>query len=259
VLGILLLLLLLLLLMLLPHQVATPWSQTQAHCSTMQLLAVSAFHLRQQPIHSFLTSAPPHLRRRQQLTTSLPMVTFPQRGMCLPMGTSAYNNKRRVAREFQRCCCAAGLRFTAAKWRQHAARAVAPTAVRRILFAIRIVVAVVMHAIASPPPPTQPQQQSSHFILWLRALEQRCWPRGASTHKRHDVREGGGTGGACGCQCRQHFAVRCHSREIWDAHRGCAGIKTKAMAVMHAALYILLALVKLLVAEIIMAMMSSTT
>ena len=45
-------------------------------------------------------------------------------------------------------------------------------------------------------------------------------------------------------------------------HRGCAGIKTKAMAVMHAAIYIPLALVKLLVpatAEIIMAMMSNTT
>ena len=101
--------LLLLLLLLLPHQVATPWSQPQAHCSTMQLLAVSAFPLRQLPIHSFLTSAPPNLRRRQQLTASLPMGTFPQKGMCLPMGTSAYSNKRRVASEFSAAaappCC----------------------------------------------------------------------------------------------------------------------------------------------------------
>ena len=66
----------------------------------------------------------------------------------------------------------------------------------------------------------------------------------------------------CGCQCRQHFAARCHSREIWDEYRGGAGIKTKAMAVAQAALYILLALVKLLVpatAEIITAMMSNMT
>ena len=44
--------------------------------------------------------------------------------------------------------------------------------------------------------------------------------------------------------------------------QGCAGIKTKAMAVAQAALYILLALVKLLVpatAEIITAMMSNKT
>ena len=45
---------------------------------------------------------------------------------------SAYNNKRRVSREFQRCCCAAVLRFTAAKRRQRVARAAAPTAVRRV-------------------------------------------------------------------------------------------------------------------------------
>jgi hypothetical protein len=44
--------------------------------------------------------------------------------------------------------------------------------------------------------------------------------------------------------------------------QGCAGIKKKAMAVAQAALYILLALVKLLVpatAEIITAMMSNMT